>query len=56
MGLFSRYSKDNRFKIAMAFLLVFGIVWIKVEPSHWPYVVGYWVLILIIAIVKRNSP
>lgn len=56
MGLFSRYSKDTMFKVVMGFLLLFGIIWIKAEPSHWPYIVGYWVLILIIVIVKRNSP
>lgn len=56
MRFIDRYQNDRRAKIAALFIIIVGLLIIWSEPSFWPYVVGFWITVFLIAYFKRNSP
>jgi hypothetical protein len=47
---------DWKARFTMIFIIVLGVLVIIASPTYWPYVVGYWAIVVLIAYLKRNSP
>lgn len=52
----SIYTSDPKYKWAALFIVVVGGLFIWATPEFWPYVVGFWGLVALIAYLYRNAP
>jgi hypothetical protein len=52
----SIYTTDPQYKWGAIALLIIGALFIWATPSYWPYVVGFWSLVALIAYLYRNNP
>lgn len=52
----SIYKTDPKYKYGAIALLIIGGLAIWAAPEYWPYVVGFWAAVVLLAYLMRNNP